>query len=142
MIFWDTSAFSRAFLKSDPGYGQARSLLISDGRHAGSTLLWPETASALSRQARTRGASRGFDIEAVRRFLERLELVDFSSDLAGRALDLVIRLRLLGADAAHLATALDLSRRSGRRGFRFACSDRELAASARTMGLRVVSPGL
>jgi predicted nucleic acid-binding protein len=142
VIFWDTSAFARAFLENDPGYGQARSLLTADARHAGSTLLWPETASALSRQARSRGAKRGFDVEAVRQFLERLELVEFGSDLATRALDLVIRHHLLGADAAHLATALDLSRRSGRRGFRFACSDRELATAARSQGLRVVSPGL
>ena len=142
MIFWDASAFVRAFLAEDPGYGHARSLFFKEPRHSGSTLLWPETAGALLRRARARWANRSFDTAEVELVLARFELVDLTPDVSERAVELVMRSRLSGPDAAHLASALKLARTSGTRGFRFACSDRELAAAARASGLRVVSPGL
>ncbi|MCE9581019.1 MAG: type II toxin-antitoxin system VapC family toxin [Planctomycetes bacterium] len=142
MIFWDTSAFARAFLAEDPGYGLARNLLRSDARHACSTLLWPEAASALLRRAKLKGQQRGFDIVQVRKVLEGFERVDLLPPVAERAFELVRRFNLSGPDAVHLASGLEFARKAGKRGLTFASSDREQASAARASGLRVLSPGL
>lgn len=142
MIFWDTSAFARAFLAEDPGYGHARSLLKLDARHACSTLLWPEAASALLRRAKVKGQQRHFDIVQVRQMLEGFEQVDLLPEVAERAVELVRRFNLSGPDAVHLASGLEFARKAGKRGLSFASSDREQGTAARLAGLRVVSPGL
>ncbi|MBI2920141.1 MAG: type II toxin-antitoxin system VapC family toxin [Planctomycetes bacterium] len=142
MIFWDTSAFARAFLPDESGHEHARNLLMNEPRNAGSALLWPETTSALLRRARARGSKKGFDVSGVRTILESFEIVDFNATLAAAAFEFVDRFLLSGSDAAHLATAVALARRAGRRWFTFATSDVDQAAAARWAGLRTVTPGV
>lgn len=142
MIFWDTSAFAKAFLPEEAGHDHARNLMIKEPRNAGSALLWPETASALLRRARARGLRRGFDVSGVRGVLDSFEIVEFNAGLAAAAFEFVDRFLLSGSDAAHLATAAALARRAGRRWFTFATSDLDQAAAARWAGLRTVTPGV
>lgn len=142
MIFWDTSALIRCFVASEPGHGQATSLLHREGPHAASILLPAEATSALLRRSRgTSGFSAAFllDLEET---LSALYLVDIQREESDLARRLVKDHLLRGADALHLACALRTVRQTGLKSLRFVTSDAEQALAARESGLRTVTPGL
>jgi hypothetical protein len=140
MIFWDTSALVAAYLREDPGHARARSLLTGKDVSSASTLLRTEAVAAVVRRL---GADRRLGqavLALVRGQLRAFVLVPVSADVLARAERLILRHRLRGADAVHLASALESRALLGRAGLRFATSDGEQAAAARAEGLRVLDP--
>jgi predicted nucleic acid-binding protein len=114
--------------------------LASRERHAGSVLLLPEMAGALSRLAGENRALATRLLRKVREDLESFELVPADIAQAEFASKLAAERRLRGADAVHLAGAC-LMAREFRRGFRFVTSDVEQAAAARSERLKVIQIG-
>jgi predicted nucleic acid-binding protein len=113
------------------------SFLASRDRKAGSVLLLPEVAGAVSRLA---GADRALASRLLRKLREDLasfELVPTDIAQAELASRLATERRLRGADAVHVASAF-LIAQEFRRGFRFVTSDVDQAAAARSEKLRVI----
>ena len=139
--YLDSSAFAKRYLiePGSPGVGE----LVVASTVAISILGRPEVASLLERAARDR--------RVTRRAADRLQLrfdrdwkdafvLGFSNSLAESAALLVRRHVLAGADAVHLATALELHRELG--DVRMATFDARLWVAARTEGLDVWPPDL
>ena len=142
MIFWDASALIRAFVASEPGHGQATSLLTRKGQHAASILLPAEATSALLRRSGRKGVFPAAFLVDLEQTLGALYLVEIQREASDLARQLVKEHRLRGADSIHLACALLTARQTGRDSLRFATSDAEQAEAARASGLRVITPGL
>lgn len=138
MIFWDTSALIKAYLEPEPGHARARNLLLSGEAQAASTLLFPEAAGAVARRTGHRPHLRDAILDLLERHREGMNLVPFLEEHVESALRLARRYALRGADAVHLATALQVFRECGRRNFRFVTADAEQLAAARAEGLRVL----
>jgi len=140
MIFWDSSALARAYFESEPGHARAKSLLRSPGRKHGSALLRPETASGVVRRYRHDRTLIEATLDLLVDHLKDFDLVPIDDDLIERAVGLIRKHSLRGADALHLAGALVLARDLGRARFRFVTADAKQAAAAREEGLKVIQP--
>jgi len=114
--------------------------LASRERRAGSVLLLPELAGALTRLAGPNRALAARLMGKMREDLATFELVPTDIAHAELAYRLAADRRLRGADAVHLATACLLAREFRRR-FRFVTSDRDQAAAARAERLAVIVVG-
>jgi uncharacterized protein len=138
IVHWDTSALVK-LVRTEPGSELAVELWDAGPVGVSSTLAVTEVASALVRSAAagdldevgTRAAwSRWRHVEA------RLALLDVDRALADAAAALLPRSLLSGADAIHLATALEVLAPGV--GVTMATWDRRLHAAARQRGLGVV----
>jgi len=137
VIFWDTSALVRCYAGRESGHDRAADLLASRERQAGSVLLLPEAAGALSRLA---GSNRALAARMIRRMREDVatfELVPSGIAQAELAVRIASERRLRGGEALHLASACMIAEEF-RRGFRFVTSDVDQAAAARSEKLRVI----
>ena len=137
MNFWDTSALFRCYATREPGHDWAMNLLASRDRRAGSVLLLPELAGALTRQAGPDRAIADHMVRKMREDLSGFELVPADIAQAELAARMASVWRLRGADALHLASAFMVAREF-RRGFRFVTSDVDQAAAARAEKLKVI----
>jgi len=138
MIFWDTSALVSCYVEREASHARAKNLLMLEGGHKGSELLWPEAVSAIVRRL---GRNRGRRDSLLRRLeshLRAFDLVTVDSDLLGRSVRLIRAHALRAGDAIHLAAALMLSREIGIRQLRLVTADAAQAIAARGEGLRVV----
>ena len=134
--YFDTSAFVKLILPQEAGALVAQSIVGSDAILVTSMLTYVETHSALARRF------RNHELDEIERViaLDRVDLVWRSFDVetvADRhilaATDLLARRSLSGADAIHLATALDLGE-----SLTFVSWDRRQAAAADALGFEVL----
>jgi hypothetical protein len=135
--FWDTSALFRCYAARQPGHDRAMNLLASGERQAGSVLLLPELAGALTRQAGPDRALADRMVRKMREDLARFELVPAGLAQAELAVRMAFDRRLRDPHALHLASAFMIAREF-RRGFGFVTSDVDQAAAARSEKLRVI----
>jgi hypothetical protein len=140
VIGWDTSALVRCYATGEPGYARARNLLLGDQDPFASALIRAEATSAVVRTLGNDRRRAGAVLRALEETLAHFALVPVDDGQLEVAVKLVRKHALRAADAIHLAGALTLSRRLGRRQIRFATADREQAAAARAEGIRVIEP--
>lgn len=140
MNFWDTSAFVAAQDALSPGHARALGLLRQKTKHAASELILAECASALTRRLKPDRAASEAAWRQVSERLSFFSLMAVDRAVIDAAIELARAHALRGADSVHLASALLLSRETGRHGFVFVTGDREQATAARKRGLRVVVP--
>lgn len=110
-VCWDASAVVK-LVRDEPGRDVAAALWQSDVAAVASTLVRPEVASALSRSGHDGSlapAAYETALASSTRILDGIDLISVTDDRARRAADLVATSRLRGADAVHLATALDIA---------------------------------
>ncbi len=134
--YFDTSAFVKLILPQESGAGVAQSIFGSDAILATSMLTYVETHSALARRFRHQELDEAEWVTA----LDRVDLIWRSFEVESvadrhvqAATDLLVRFSLSGADAVHLATALDLEE-----SLTFVTWDQRQAAAAKALGLEVV----
>lgn len=136
MIYWDTSAFLKAHIEAEPSHDRARSLARARERHCSSLLLKAELVGALASQLapepRRLDSMVAGALEELRAWM--LLSVDAQIERAG---ELSLRHGLRGADAIHVATALE-ARADHPGGLRFASADLLQLTAARAEGLRVI----
>ena len=137
MNFWDTSALFRCYAVREPGHDRAMNLLASRERRAGSVLLLPELAGALTRLAGPDRALADRMVGKMKEDLSAFELVPSDIAQAELAARIASERRLRGADALHVASAFIVAHEFRRR-FRFVTSDVDQAAAARAEKLRVI----
>lgn len=140
LAFWDSSALVK-LLVEEAGTDVAVALWDDSAGVVASRLSVPEMSAALA------AAERGGRVDRARarvarnewlRYLDALDVVEISAEIADHAAGLAVAHPLSGADAVHLATALAL--RDGE--LVLATWDRRLAAAAVAEGLSVVPRGL
>jgi predicted nucleic acid-binding protein len=137
-MFWDTSAFVKCYGGLEPGHARARSLLFKEKGHKGSSLLWPESVSAIVRKLGPNRRLRESLLRLCEDHLKHFDLVPLDQAHMESAVRLIRKHGLRAADALHLAAALMLSREMGRARFRFATSDALQGRAARAEGLKVL----
>jgi uncharacterized protein len=139
MIYFDTSALAKKYLKKEKGRNKVIELLESNPQHlVSSTLTNLEITSALTRRQRE---ISGFD-KAIQSFFDDWEsFIVWSIDdpLIGSAAILIRTHRLKAADAIHLATACSI-RKHIKDKLLFVSSDQELLAAANKEGFLVIDP--
>lgn len=111
IVCWDASAIVK-LVRDEEGGEVAADLWHGDGGAVASTLVIAEVVSALARGHRDGGfESSAYDAAArrCRHLFEEIDLAAVTEARAQRAADLVQAHRLRGADAVHLATALDVA---------------------------------
>lgn len=138
MIFWDTSALIKCYARLEPGHARAKSFLIREKGHKGSSLLWPEAVSGIVRKLGANKRLRDSLLRLCEDHLKHFDLVPLDQAHMETAVRLIRLHGLRLADALHLAAALILSRELGRARIRFATSDAPQAAAARAEGLKVL----
>lgn len=141
MIAWDTSALIRCYSPRESDHARALNLLRNEQRQAGSAFLRIEAAGVIARRTGPDRRLRNSFLQTLEEHFARFEFVPVEGVQLDRALDLVRRHALGGADALHLAAALTLARETGRRTLRFATADEAQAAAARAEGLKVLALG-
>ncbi len=109
--YFDTSGFVKLILPQESGASVAQSIFGSDVILATSMLTYVETHSALARRFRHQELDEAEWVTA----LDRVDLIWRSFEVESvadrhiqAATDLLVRFSLSGADAIHLATAVDL----------------------------------
>lgn len=128
-VYLDASALVKLVLK-EPGHDDLRSYLDGRNSRATSVISEVEVPRAVAR-------ATGADPSEVSLLLQGVIVLHLESAVTLAAARLQpLTLRLL--DAIHLASAVDL----GEDLADFVTYDRRLADAARSLGLRVVSPGL
>lgn len=139
MIYFDTSALAKKYLKKEKGRNKVIELLESNPQHLVSSALTNlEITSALTRRQRD---ISGFD-KAIQSFFDDWEsFIVWAIDdpLIGSAATLIRTHRLKAADAIHLATACSI-RKHIKDKLLFVSSDQELLAAANKEGLLVIDP--
>ena len=140
MIYWDTSALIRCYATGEPGYERSRSLLTGDQDPYASALIRPEATSAILRKLGPDRRRAQSVLNVMEESLKYFTLLPVDDGELESAVTLVRRHSLRGADAVHLAGALNLSKKLGRRYLRFATADREQAVAARAENLKVIQP--
>lgn len=138
IVSWDTSALVKLLV--DEGDAEiARQLWRARPRSIAATLVVPEAASALARLRRD-GAidATNYDRAArgLTRLLERLHLLDLTPARAIGAAQLIADHHLRGADAVHIAVAVEAVRRGSE--VVIATWDRQVHAAAINLGLAPV----
>jgi predicted nucleic acid-binding protein len=128
-VYLDASALVKLVL-NEPGHDDLRSYLEGQPSRATSVISEVEVPRAVAR-------ATGVDPAEVSSLLHGATVLHLASTLtlaAARSRPLTLR----SLDAIHLASAIDL----GEDLTDFVTYDRRLADAARSLGLRVVSPGL
>lgn len=141
MIVWDTSALIACWQSLEPGHARALSFLKQQDQHAASAFIPLEGASALTRAYRRDAAKARAAIAWLDTMLVRFDLVAVDAPLLARARKLAEHHALRGADALHVATAVELALVAGRRRLFFVTFDAEQARAARAEKVRVVGVG-
>ena len=134
--YFDTSAFVKLILPQEAGVAVAQSIFASDALLVTSMLTYVETHSALARRLRNHELSEAEWTTASDRvdFVWRSFGVESVTDRTIlSATDLLVRYSLSGADAIHLATALDLGE-----SVTVVTWDQRQAEAAQALGLEVV----
>ncbi len=137
IVCWDASAAVK-LVWSEPGSGLAAELWRDGNLALASTLIVPEVTSAIERSFATGGLDATTyrpALERWQRFQTELALLDVDVERASEAADVLRATWLRGADAVHLATALEVAA-SGAQPL-FATWDRRLHAAAIDHGLGV-----
>jgi predicted nucleic acid-binding protein len=139
VIYFDTSALAKKYLKSEKGRSKVLELLESNAQHlVSSALTQLEVVSALSRRQEE---IYGFD-EAIKAFnndWEAFIVWTINDEVINDAIGLISLYRLKAADALHLATARSVVRHTKDR-LVVVSSDQELLVAANKEGLFVVDP--
>lgn len=139
MIYFDTSALAKKYLKKEKGRSKVIELLDSNPQHlASSTLTNLEITSALTRRQRE---ISGFD-KAMQSFSDDWGLFivwTIDDALLASAVALIRLYKLKAADAIHLATACSIRKHIKDR-LLFVSSDQELLAAANKEGFLVIDP--
>jgi predicted nucleic acid-binding protein len=128
-VYLDASALVKLVL-NEPGHDDLRSYLAGQPSRATSVISEVEVPRAVARAS-------GVDPSEVSLLLHGATVLHLDSTLT-RAAARLRPLTLRSLDAIHLASAIDL----GEDLTDFVTYDRRLADAARSLGLRVVSPGL
>ena len=139
MIYFDTSALAKKYLKSEKGRSKVLELLESNPQHlVSSALTQLEVVSALTRRQKE---ISGFEeaIEAFNNDWEAFIVWTIDNDVINDAIGLIRLYRLKAADAIHLATARSVVRHTKDR-LTVVSSDQELLVTANKEGLLVVDP--
>jgi predicted nucleic acid-binding protein len=133
---WDSSALVKLLI-DEVGSDDAEALWNDPGPTVASRLVVPEVSAALAAARRAGRLDAGSHRDAQREwtnYRDELDMVEVTASLADHAASLVVAHDLSGADALHLATALDL-----RQGTCVLASwDRRRAKAAVAEGLVVV----
>lgn len=136
--YFDSSAISKLILLDEPGADLALEIFTGDAVPRTSLLSYPEVHSAVARRGRNDELSPPSDLSQYLRWLHRIwsEFTVAPPDPAyfTHAADLIVQYPLSGADAVHLATALDLNTDSG---LTFVTWDRRQALAADALGFDV-----
>lgn len=142
MIFWDSSAFVKKYLRED-GSNAVLRRLAGDPVVATSILSYAEIRAAFARKARERGVT-GAVLERLNRAFEAdwqsLIIVRVNDAILPAIRDVFGRHPLRGADAVHLASALYLARQTRSANLGFACADGRLLEAAGAEGLVAWNP--
>jgi len=139
MIYFDTSALAKKYIKKEKGRSKVLELLESNPqRLASSALTQLEVISSLTRRQKE---IAGFEkaIEAFSCDWEAFIVWAIDDEVMDGAINLISRYGLKAADAIHLATALNL-RRHTKDQLLLVSSDRELLAAADQEGLLFADP--
>ncbi len=139
-VYFDSSALVKVLVPSEASAEIASELFYSGGRQYTSRLSRPETLSALSRRVRNREVSASDLSEAQIRFDQawlRLNVIPVLDPYLDDAAELVIRYTLSGADAVHLATALEMLQHGE---MTFVTWDKQQARAASALGFDVRPP--
>lgn len=142
MIYWDSSAFVKKYLR-EVGSNAVVRRLAGDPAVATSILSYAEIRAVFARKARERNVTA-----AVLERLNRSFDADWQSLIVVRVNDFILpavrdvldRHPLRGADAVHLASALYLARRTRSSNLGFACADDRLREAAGAEGLAAWNP--
>ncbi len=140
MIYFDTSALAKKYLKKERGRGRVLELLETDPQGlVSSALTHLEIMSALTRRQKE---ITGFEkaVDAFREDWEAFIVWAVDGDVINDAVALIKRHRLKAADAIHLSTALSV-RSHTRDRLVLVSSNLELLAAADHEGLVAVDPG-
>ncbi len=139
-VYFDSSALVKVLVSSEAGAELASGLFHSGGSQYTSRLSRPETLSALSRRVRNREMSTA-DLNAAQIRLDQawlqLNMIPVLDVYVDYAAELVIGHSLSGADAVHLATALDMLQYGE---MTFVTWDKRQAAGAAALGFDVQPP--
>ena len=136
LAFWDSSALVK-LLVEEAGTDLAIALWDEAAGVVASRLAVPELSAALAsaeRSGRIDRAGARIARDEWRRYLDALDVVEVSADIADHAAGLAVAHPLSGADAVQLATALALSESE----LVLATWDRRLATAALAEGLAIV----
>lgn len=136
LAFWDSSAFVKLLIE-EAGSEDAERLWNDPGPTAASRLVVPEVGAALAAALRARRLDEVSHKTAGRQwrsYRPEINFVEVTAQLAEHAEALAVEHDLSGADAVHLATALQLEDPS----VIVASWDRRLAAAVVAEGLVVV----
>lgn len=136
-VYFDSSALVKVLVPAEEDAELASDLFYSGGRQYTSRLSRPETLSALSRRVRNREISAS-DLSEAQIHLDqawlRLNVIPVLDAYIDHAADLVLGYPLSGADAVHLATALDMLQHGE---MTFVTWDRRQAEAAHALGFAV-----
>ncbi|MCY4619269.1 MAG: type II toxin-antitoxin system VapC family toxin [Chloroflexi bacterium] len=139
-VYFDSSALVKVLVSSEAGAELASGLFHSGGRQYTSRLSRPETLSALSRRVRNREINTSDLGGALLRFEEawqKVNVIPVLDPYVDRAAELVVDHSLSGADAVHLATALEMLQHAE---VTFVTWDKRQAAGAAALGFEVQPP--
>lgn len=137
-IFLDTSALAKRYVK-EPGSKEVDDLFFSFAREVFvSTLSFVEFAAAIGRKLRNKEMAK----RSAQRALRELETdwynlftrVPLSDTLAESAASLAVQYSLKGADAVHLATAVEVHADL------FVAADNRLITVAEKVGIKSYNP--
>jgi predicted nucleic acid-binding protein len=142
LIFWDSSAFVKKYLKEE-GSDAVLRRLVADPTAATSILSYAEIRAVFARKARERKVSAAA-LERLNRNFEAdwqsLVVVRVNDFLLPTVRDVLGRHPLRGVDAVHLASALYLARQTRSKHLSFACADSALLEAAGAEGLVAWNP--
>ena len=132
-LYLDTSSLIKLYV-AEPGGDAVRSLVTDATVVATSVVAYPEARAALARRRRE-GALAPSGFTTAKRAFERDWLTYLALDVTGRlcreAGDLAERYRLRGYDSVHLASFLEVARRTNPADVRFSSFDDQLNRAAR-----------
>jgi len=136
--YFDSSAISKLILLDEAGADLALEIFTSNAVPRTSLLSYPEVHSAIARRGRHDQLSPPSDLSVYRRWLHQIwrefKVTPAESSYFTQAADLIVQFPLTGADAVHLATALDLNTDGD---LMFVTWDRQQADAAHALGLTV-----
>lgn len=135
ILYADTSALVKLVL-TEPGSDLAIELWVSSPRVASSMLAYPEGCAALAAASRNGRLTPSHYRRSLRNFertFEQLVSIEVDEQMALTAGERAASSGLRGADAVHLATALDLDDEE----VTFVTWDQDLADAAASAGLAV-----
>ena len=142
MIYWDSSALVKKYLKEE-GTDRVRRWLAEDSLLVTSQLTYAEIHATFARKARE-GALAPDDCKKIGQTFEAdwnaMFIVHLDDVLLPGIRRVVSRHPLRGADSIHLASALYVSERIRQRPLPFACADCRLLQAVKAEGMEGWNP--